>query len=334
MSLLKPVFLVSLFLSGALLQSQPAQDSPELKEASDLTTSVAKLMGEQKYNEALPLAKRALEIRERLLPRDDPRIGNSLIYLAGVYGAKKDNGKAKETLERLLQFQTERFGADNARLAPTLERLAVLYFKDDDYSKTEAAYKRALALKEKEYGNDHVEVAHTLYGLGQFYRARGDFESGSPVYRRALRIYAKHSGVSSTDFSRTRDAYSCMGYETNSIYNVWGEINSIFRVGEDPNRPTDIPFGAVLNGKAISLPKPEYTAAAKEHRESGTVIVRVTIDETGTVVEAVDQCGAPQYISQSALKAAYKARFTPTKISGKPITVTGVIQYNFVSGRR
>lgn len=320
--------LTLLFATLLLIVQSSPQESPELKEASDLTTSAAKLMGAHKYNEALPLAKRALEIRERLLPRDDPRIGNSLIYLVGIYDGKKDYGKAKETLLRLLQFQTERFGAENARLAPTLERLAVLYFRDGDHDKTEEAYKRAIALKEKEYGNDHLEVAHSLYGLGQFYRARRDFDSGSPVYRRALRIYATRSGVSSPDFSRTRDAYSCMGYETDSIYNVWNEINAIFRVGEDPNRPT--PLGTMLNGKAISLPKPEYTAAAKEHRESGTVIVRVKIDETGTVVEAMDQCGAPQYISQSAIKAAYKARFTPTKISGKPITVTGVIQYNFV----
>lgn len=327
MNLLKPAFLVSLFLIGALLQQQPAQDPPELKEASDLTTSVAKLMGEQKYNEALPLAKRALEIRERLLPRDDPRIGNSLIYLAGIYGAKKEDGKAQQTLERLLQFQTERFGADNARLAPTLERLAVLYFKDGDHSKTEEAYKRALALKEKEYGNDHVEVAHTLYGLGQFYRARRDFESGSPVFRRALRIYAKHSGVSSADFERTRTAYGCFGYETTK-YDVFREINALF----EPTPAAEMV--SILNGKAISLPQPEYTAAAREHRESGTVIVRVKIDETGNVVEAIDQCGAPQYISQSAIKAAFKARFTPTKLSGKPVSVYGVIQYHFVSGRR
>lgn len=50
------------------------QESAEPKAASDLTASVVKLMGEKKYEEALPLAKRALEIRERALPRDDPRI--------------------------------------------------------------------------------------------------------------------------------------------------------------------------------------------------------------------------------------------------------------------
>ena len=58
--------------------------------------------------------------------------------------------------------------------------------------------------------------------------------------------------------------------------------------------------------------------------------VKVTIDESGTVVEARDMCGGPPYLSESSVKAAYKARFTPTSIDGNPIRVYGIIQYNFV----
>lgn len=35
-------------------------------------------------------------------------------------------------------------------------------------------------------------------------------------------------------------------------------------------------------------------------------------------------------LSESSVAAAYKARFTPTKLSGKSVQVYGVIQYNFV----
>jgi TonB family protein len=320
--------LTLLFATLLLIVPGLQQESPELKEAADLTTTVVKLMGEQKFNEALPLAKRALEIRERLLPRDDPRIGNSLIYLVGIYNGQKDYGKAKETLQRLFQFQTERFGAESVRLTSTLERLAVLYFRDGDYDKTEEAYKRAVALKEKEYGNDHLEVAHSLFGLAEFYRARRDFEHGSPVFRRALRIYAKHSGVSSPDFERTRDSYGCFGYETTK-YDVFNELKAIF----EPATAEEMFSRTILNGKAVSLPKPVYPEAARERGLSGRVIVRVTIDETGKVVEAKDLCGGPPYLSESSVAAAYKARFTPTKLSGKPVTVNGVIQYNFVNQR-
>jgi outer membrane biosynthesis protein TonB len=32
-----------------------------------------------------------------------------------------------------------------------------------------------------------------------------------------------------------------------------------------------------------------------------------------------------------AVQAARQARFSPTKLSGQPVKVTGVIQYNFVA---
>jgi len=65
-----------LFLLTSLLFFIPqySQQSPELKEASDLSLSVVKLFKEEKFDEALPLAKRALEIRERLLPPTDPQL--------------------------------------------------------------------------------------------------------------------------------------------------------------------------------------------------------------------------------------------------------------------
>ena len=88
--------------------------------------------------------------------------------------------------------------------------------------------------------------------------------------------------------------------------------------------------GGVLNGKAISLPKPGYPPIAKAAHASGTVVVQVLIDENGNVVSANAVSGHPLLI-QAAVSAARSAKFSPTKLSGQPVKVTGVIQYNFVA---
>ena len=87
--------------------------------------------------------------------------------------------------------------------------------------------------------------------------------------------------------------------------------------------------GGVLNGKATSLPKPPYPAAARAVRASGPVNVQVTISETGSVVSASAVSGHP-LLRQAAEQAARSARFAPTMLSGQPVSVTGVIVYNFV----
>lgn len=83
--------------------------------------------------------------------------------------------------------------------------------------------------------------------------------------------------------------------------------------------------GGILNGKAISKPQPIYPAT----RASGIVSVQVTVDESGNVISAKAVSGHP-LLQSAAVKAAYQARFAPTRLSGQPVKVSGVLTYNFV----
>lgn len=104
---------------------------------------------------------------------------------------------------------------------------------------------------------------------------------------------------------------------------------------EPPPPPAPTPprapiSGGVLNGKAINLPKPPYPPIAKQAHASGTVVVQVVIDENGNVISAHAVSGHP-LLQAVSVAAARQARFSPTKLSGQPVKVTGVITYNFVA---
>jgi len=85
----------------------------------------------------------------------------------------------------------------------------------------------------------------------------------------------------------------------------------------------------VLNGKAIRLVQPTYPAMARTAHVSGQVSVQVLIDENGNVVAAHASSGHP-LLQPAAVAAARASKFTPTKLSGQPVKVNGVIIYNFV----
>lgn len=89
--------------------------------------------------------------------------------------------------------------------------------------------------------------------------------------------------------------------------------------------------GGVLNGKAVSLPRPPYPSNVRIIRGSVRVPVVVTIDETGKVINARARPGnvERQFLSM-AEQAAKKARFSITYLCGEPVRVTGIIVYNFV----
>lgn len=87
--------------------------------------------------------------------------------------------------------------------------------------------------------------------------------------------------------------------------------------------------GGVVNGKAISLPKPPYPPAARAVRASGAVNVEVLIDVDGKVISATAVSGHP-LLRSAAVEAARSAIFSPTLLAGKPVKVSGTIIYNFV----
>lgn len=88
--------------------------------------------------------------------------------------------------------------------------------------------------------------------------------------------------------------------------------------------------GGVLNGKAISLPRPAYPPIAKAAHADGSVTVEVTIDEEGNVVAAKAVSGHP-LLQAASVAAARGAKFTPTKQSGQAVKVQGVLVYSFKS---
>jgi len=96
---------------------------------------------------------------------------------------------------------------------------------------------------------------------------------------------------------------------------------------EPPPVPKRISQG-VINGKAVSLPKPAYPPAARAVRASGAVNVSVVISKDGSVMSASANSGHP-LLRAAAVSAARRARFAPTLLSGQPVEVSGVIVYNF-----
>ncbi|MFL6281759.1 MAG: VWA domain-containing protein [Pyrinomonadaceae bacterium] len=87
--------------------------------------------------------------------------------------------------------------------------------------------------------------------------------------------------------------------------------------------------GGVLNSKAVSLPRPNYPSAAKSVGAQGRVVIELMIDETGKVVKARAISGHP-LLQKAAVAAALQARFSPTMLSGEPVSIIGTISYTFL----
>jgi TonB family protein len=98
-------------------------------------------------------------------------------------------------------------------------------------------------------------------------------------------------------------------------------------VSQDAPKPLNAGAGG-LSGKAIKKVSPTYPPIAKAARAEGPVTVRIVVGESGAVESAKATAGHP-LLQQAAVEAAKEWQFSPTKLSGNAVKVSGMISFVF-----
>ncbi len=93
----------------------------------------------------------------------------------------------------------------------------------------------------------------------------------------------------------------------------------------------DLPVvGGDLSGMEVNVPEPEYPAEARTEGVSGTVTIRVQVNQKGRVILARSS-GGDWRLQAAAVAAAQKATFSPEKLAVHGKVVSGTITYNFIA---
>jgi TonB family protein len=102
----------------------------------------------------------------------------------------------------------------------------------------------------------------------------------------------------------------------------WVVIDYEFYVGLDDE---DADQQAVI----LERPAAEYTEEARGRKVEGRVLLKVTLLKDGTVgaVRALERL--PHGLTESAIEAARKIKFTPAQDKGLPVSVSKMIEYVF-----
>lgn len=316
-----------LLLGSAQLAAQT--EPPQLAESRELTSKVIKLFSEAKFNEALPLAKRALELRETALGRSHQDLIPLLTNLAEICKAMRQPGNARVYFERALTIAEKSFGENDLRVANLLDRLGLVAYANGQMGDAEHFLVRALTIKEGSLTSEHAELAPTILNLADLYRLRRDYEKSERLYERLMRIREKAPGKDNADLIRAMEGYVRLLLDAKKN----AEANQLQTKLNELLGGHGILQGGVLNGKALKLAQPAYPMMARQDRASAVVRVQVVIDETGHVIsaQAINADKTHRALVAAAEDAARRSVFTPTYLSGAAVKVSGVIIYNFVA---
>ncbi|MEA5594721.1 CHAT domain-containing tetratricopeptide repeat protein [Rivularia sp. UHCC 0363] len=168
--------------------------SEELAEAEKLNQRVVQLYQEGKYNEAIPLAERALAIAQKILG-EHPDVATSLNNLAGLYKVQGRYSEAELFYKKALEIRKRILGNEHPYVTDSLNGLATLYHYQGRYPEVEPLYKQILEMRKRILGNEHPDVATSLNNLAELYRNQGRYSEAELFYKQALemrkRIFGK-----------------------------------------------------------------------------------------------------------------------------------------------
>lgn len=97
-----------------------------------------------------------------------------------------------------------------------------------------------------------------------------------------------------------------------------------------PGGSMDSAFGAVNGPRFANQVRPKYPSVARQLGKEGTVLLRLTIDERGRLVEVEVLAKAGAGFEEEAIRAVKESTYLPARANGQPVKSRAVLPIRFV----
>ena len=181
--------------SRAIPEKQPhSAPEPESQSAECLNKSAVNLYQRGEFEEAEPLLKRVMAVREQSLGPDHPDTATSLNNLAMLYEKQGRHKEALPLLERALDICERVLGQDHPETIISLNNLAIGYLSQGRYTEAAPIFERALAVRERSLSPEHPDIATSLNNLAMLYEKQGRYKAAVPLLERGLEVREQSLG--------------------------------------------------------------------------------------------------------------------------------------------
>jgi CHAT domain-containing protein/Flp pilus assembly protein TadD len=197
---------------GQVTAQVSSQDQEALAEAERLNQQVGELYQQGKYNEAIPLAEKALVIRKKVSGENHLNTAESLNNLAALYYSQGRYAEAEPLYKEALNIKKKQLGDNHSDTAISLNNLAELDYSQGRYSEAEPLYKEALAIYKKQLGDNYPNTATSLNNLALLYKSQGRYTEAESLYKEALAIYKKQLGDNHPDTANSLGNLAALYY--------------------------------------------------------------------------------------------------------------------------
>ena len=222
------LFLIQLGLNTSA-HGQADDGGTLIPEVVSLNKESISLLRQGKYDRAIVVARKALEVAEQKVGPNHPWVATNLDRIAFIYRLKgtlhvkgdsydaNDQFKQAEAFyKRSLAIREKAFGPNHLEVAESHSSLGQVYMAQlygipgahrtpGLHPQAELHFERALAIREKALAPNHLDVARSLRDLAFVYYSQAQFARAEPLLTRGLEIELKVLGPNDAEVALTLD---------------------------------------------------------------------------------------------------------------------------------
>ncbi|MDF5714663.1 MAG: CHAT domain-containing protein [Rhizonema sp. NSF051] len=184
---------------------------------NQLNSQVVKLVGEGNLQQAIIVAKQAVNLANNLQFTAHPAYCDSLNNLAELYRLQGYFLQAKSLFIEVLTVRKNLLGEEHSDVAQSLNNLATFYYSQGNYSEAEKLFSEALELWKRLLGDEHPEIATNLNNLAEIYREQGQYLKSEEKHLEVLAMRKRLFGKEHSDIIQTLNNLAVL-YESQGRY--------------------------------------------------------------------------------------------------------------------
>ena len=172
-----------------------------------------------KYDEALEIAQRCVELCEELYGENHPDTADSYNNIGVAYHHKGDYDAALEYYNKALTIRQQVLGENHPDTASSYNSIGIVYWRKGDYDTALENYNKSLAICQQLLGENHPSTAALYNNIGIVYDSKGDYNTALEYCNKGLAIRQQVLGENHSD---TASSYNNIGavYDSKGDYNI------------------------------------------------------------------------------------------------------------------
>lgn len=324
-----------IFVGVVLAQNPVSENTTSGKQdeanAEKLSAEVGRLCGLQQYSEALPIARKVVEIRENTVGKKHLSYGSALANVGNILFALKQYPASVDSLTAALEVLEMNSANFQPGVFRTWMNRGYASYELKDYKLAKNSFVAAINCLKGPKESEKVKLGEVYTALGRTYFATDSlYRAGECFAKKFLLIEPERRATTPIEYLELPAMKLVMANSPKEGRFPFYKFASKVTLPDGTEKfEFELPESDFIAASSVSrfLPN-EISRTAKDHRIRTNVAVLLTVGTSGKVENTVYLAGGGLFQNQS-IDAGNRWRFKPALYQGSPVKQTVLVIFTY-----